>query len=312
MLQFSMASAVPASSPAAGEAAAATLSEGADSPAAPAVASTTQPSRWRSRQSSSTARSRRRRSAMSRSIRKRRSRRVRFSSSSLAVRASSSSSSSSSRAAGAGSWTISKRLRSWSRRRSTSTCSSTSLSPEPESSSPAASPASARRRMRPFMDPYPSTPHASLAISTSTSRAGDSTGVGSTAGVTGHGDTSDATPPARFARIRNDVVLRGAAAPPHRAPPDAAGGALRFQGVRADRFHAGRAGLNPSTGGSIAGGGAAGAAPHIGWWYGSGAGGRIICSFMVWQGRTNPPRSETLTLNHNPKHPKNHTISSGP
>ncbi|RLM85155.1 hypothetical protein C2845_PM04G23540 [Panicum miliaceum] len=309
MLQFSMASAMPASSPAA-----ATLSEGEDSPAAPAVASTTQPSRWRSRQSSSTARSRRRRSAMSRSIRKRRSRRVRFSSSSLAARASSSSSSSSSspRAAGAGSWTISKRLRSWSRRRSTSTCSSTSLSPEPESSSPAASPASARRRMRPFMDPYPSTPHASLAISTSTSRAGDSTGVGSTAGVTGHGDTSDATPPARFARIRNDVVLRGAAAPPHRAPPDAAGGALRFQGVRADRFHAGRAGLNPSTGGSIAGGGAAGAAPHIGWWYGSGAGGRIICSFMVWQGRTNPPRSETLTLNHNPKHPKNHTISSGP
>jgi hypothetical protein len=89
-----------------------------------------------------------------------------------------------------------------------------------------------------------------LAISTSTSRAGDSTGVGSTAGVTGHGDTSDATPPARLARIRNDVVLRGAAEPPHRAPPlppDAAGWALRFQGVRAARFHAGRAGLNPIT-----------------------------------------------------------------
>jgi hypothetical protein len=116
-----------------------------------------------------------------------------------------------------------------------------------------------------------------LAISTSTSRAGDSTGVGSTAGVTGYGDTSDATPPARFARIRNDVVLRGAAAPPHLAPTDDAGGwALRFQGVRADRFHTGRAGLNPATGGSIP----AGTAAHI-WWNGSGAGGRIICSFMV-------------------------------
>jgi len=120
-----------------------------------------------------------------------------------------------------------------------------------------------------------------LAISTSTSRAGDRTGVGSTAGVTGYGETSDATPPARFARIRNDVVLRGAAAPPHLVPTDDAGGwALRFQGVRADRFHDGRAGLNPATGGSIAGGGAAGTAAHI-WWNGSGAGGRIICSFMV-------------------------------
>uniref|UniRef100_A0A0A9EV89 Uncharacterized protein n=1 Tax=Arundo donax TaxID=35708 RepID=A0A0A9EV89_ARUDO len=130
-------------------------------------------------------------------------------------------------------------------------CSSTSLSPDPESSSPAAAPASAaaweRRRMRPFMEPYPSTPQASLAISTSTSRAGDNCGVGSTAGVTGHGDTSDATPPARFARIRNDVVLRGAAAPPHLAPADdAGGGALRFHPGRADRFHAGRAGLPPT------------------------------------------------------------------
>jgi hypothetical protein len=51
---------------------------------------------------------------------------------------------------------------------------------------------------------------------------------------------------------------------------------LRFQGCRATRFHAGRAGFptrNPA-GGSIAGGSA-----HI--WYGNGWGGRINCSFMV-------------------------------
>jgi hypothetical protein len=68
--------------------------------------------------------------------------------------------------------------------------------------------------------------------------------------------------------------LRGAAAPPRLAP--AGDGPLRFQGCRATRFHAGRAGFptrNPA-GGSIAGGSA-----HI--WYGNGWGGRINCSFMV-------------------------------
>ncbi|TVU49067.1 hypothetical protein EJB05_00358, partial [Eragrostis curvula] len=46
------------------------------------------------------------------------------------------------------------------------------------------------------------------AISTNSTRVGDSCRVGSTTGVTGHGDTSEATPPERFGHIRNDVVLR--------------------------------------------------------------------------------------------------------
>ena len=133
------------------------------------------------------------------------------------------------------------------------------------------------------MEPYPSTPHFSLAISTTTSRAGDSCGVGSTAGVTGHGDTSDATPPARLARIRYDVVLRGAAAPPHLAPTaaaDAAAFRCFHPGCLATRFHAGLTGFTPTntTGNSITGGGGGG---HI--WYCSGgccAGGRIMGSFM--------------------------------
>jgi len=45
-----------------------------------------------------------------------------------------------------------------------------------------------------------------LAISTSTSRGGDNTSVGSATGVTGHSDTSDATLPTRFNQIRNDFI----------------------------------------------------------------------------------------------------------
>ncbi|KAG8078686.1 hypothetical protein GUJ93_ZPchr0007g5261 [Zizania palustris] len=116
-----MASAVSASSPTPVRSTPATLSETIVSSVPPAAAaSTTQPSRWRSRQSVSTARRRR----------------------------------------GGG-----------------RPCRAPSETAAHEGSG---STPPAKQR-------YPSKPHVSLAISTSTSRAGDSCGVGRTAGVTGHG-----------------------------------------------------------------------------------------------------------------------------
>ncbi|KAL3839081.1 hypothetical protein ACJIZ3_023672 [Penstemon smallii] len=67
-----------------------------------------------------------------------------------------------------------------------------------------------RNLINPFMEPYPSTPHSSFAISTKTSLDGENIGVGKTAGVTGQGETKDAIPPLFFALIIKDVVFLGA------------------------------------------------------------------------------------------------------